>query len=30
MVGILGGAAIIFLMLKAFKMMGKKKNGATT
>lgn len=29
MVGILGGAAIIFLLLKAFKMMGKKKNGAT-
>ena len=27
MVGILGGAAIIFLLLKAFKMMGKKKNG---
>ena len=26
MVGILGGAAIIFLLLKAFKMMGKKKN----
>lgn len=29
MVGILGGAAIIFLLLKAFKLMGKKKNGAT-
>jgi hypothetical protein len=29
MVGILGGAAIIFLLLKAFKMMGKKKNSAT-
>ena len=26
MVGILGGAAIIFLLLKAFKMIGKKKN----
>ena len=29
MVGILGGAAIIFLLLKAFKMMGKKKSDAT-
>jgi len=29
MVGILGGAAIIFLLLKAFKMMGKKKSHAT-
>ena len=28
MVGILGGAAIIFLLLKAFKMMGKKKSDA--
>jgi len=30
MVGILGSAAVVFLLLKAFKMMSKKKTAATT